>query len=115
MLFYLTLILGCQLAGEALVVALGLPLPGPVAGMALLFTGLVLRGLPKALAETADTLLAHLALLFVPAGVGVMLHFDLLAADWPAIAVALVVSTAATVVVTGLIMRWLGGDLGGRD
>ncbi|MEM6985259.1 MAG: hypothetical protein AAF499_01865, partial [Pseudomonadota bacterium] len=44
------------------------------------------------------------------------LHFDLLAADWPAIAVALVVSTAATVVVTGLIMRWLGRrDIGSLE
>jgi len=106
--FHLTLILGCQLAGEALVAATGLPLPGPVAGMALMFAGLMLAGLPEGLARIADTLLGHLALLFVPAGVGVMLHLPLLARDGAAIGVALVASTLATIAVTALVMRWLG-------
>ena len=108
MLFHLTLILCCQLAGEALVAATGLPLPGPVAGMALMFAGLILFGLPEGLARVADTLLGHLALLFVPAGVGVMLHLPLLARDGAAIGVALVASTLATIAVTALVMRWLG-------
>ena len=116
MLNALTLILCCQLAGELATTALPVPVPGPVIGMVLLFAILLVRGsVPESLATTADGLLAHLSLLFVPAGVGVMLHFRLLGDDWLPIAVALVLSTVATVVVTALMMTWLGrgaGDAG---
>ncbi len=108
MLFYLTLIFCCQLAGELFVTVLGLPFPGPVAGMVLLFAGLWLRGgLPDDLAATADALLANLSLLFVPAGVGVMLHARLIGSDWLPISLSLVVSTALTIAVTAATMVWL--------
>jgi holin-like protein len=105
MLAFLTLILVCQLAGEFFVVWTGLPVPGPVIGMALLFTGLVIRGeLPDSLAQVGDTLLTHLSLLFVPAGVGVILHADLIGEEWLAISVALVASTLLTIAVTAAAM-----------
>jgi holin-like protein len=57
-----------------------LPVPGPVIGMALLFAALAWRGGPSLpLRESAQKLLQHLSLLFVPAGVGVMLHFQRMA------------------------------------
>ena len=72
MLGALTTLLVFQLAGEAVVLALGLPVPGPVIGMALRFAALAIRGaLSDALRDTAQGLLAHLSVLFVPAGVGV--------------------------------------------
>jgi putative effector of murein hydrolase LrgA (UPF0299 family) len=108
MLGYLTLLLSCQLAGELAVAATGLPVPGPVCGMALLFIGLLVFGLPDDLAKIGDTLLSNLSLLFVPAGVGVMLHAKLMAQDWLPIAVALIVSTMATIVVTALLMKLIG-------
>ena len=37
------ILLGCQLAGEAASRAFGLPVPGPVLGMALLFAALQLQ------------------------------------------------------------------------
>lgn len=105
MLGFLTLILCCQLAGELFVVATGLPVPGPVVGMGLLFAGLVVSGgIPDGLAHVADTLLTNLSLLFVPAGVGVMLHAGLIGADIVPISVALVVSTLATIAVTAWAM-----------
>lgn len=104
----LTTFLLFQLAGEAIVIFLGLPLPGPVIGMALLFFGLVLRGeAPESLRRTAGNLLQHLSLLFVPAGVGVMLHLGRLGDEWLAIAAALVLSTAVTIAVTALVLRAL--------
>ncbi|ADZ70029.1 CidA/LrgA family protein [Polymorphum gilvum] len=116
MLFFLTVIFACQLAGELLVVALGLPVPGPVAGMVLLFAGLVIRrGIPDDLARVGDGLLSNLSLLFVPAGVGVMLHIALIGEQAVAISVALVVSTLATVAVTALAMRLLGRGSGGGE
>ena len=108
MLFFLTLILACQLAGEVFVVATGLPVPGPVVGMVLLFAGLLVNGgLPDGLAQVADTLLNNLSLLFVPAGVGVMLHVGLIGRDLLPIAVALVASTLVTIGVTAGMMAWL--------
>jgi len=105
MLSYLTLILACQLVGETFVVWTGLPVPGPVIGMVLLFVGLITHGsLPDELATVSDTLLTHLSLLFVPAGVGVMLHAGLLGQEWLAISAALVASTLLTIAVTAAVM-----------
>ncbi|MEQ8665364.1 MAG: CidA/LrgA family protein [Rhodospirillales bacterium] len=106
---YLTVILCCQLAGEAFVTFFAIPVPGPVVGMVLLFAGLVIHGrVPEKLATVGDTLLANLSLLFVPAGVGVMLHLGLLTDDWLPISVALIASTVLTIAVTGLMMARLG-------
>ena len=117
MLDSLALLFVCQLAGELIVAATGLPLPGPVCGMALLFAGLLVRRrLPEELGRVSDGLLSNLSLLFVPAGVGVMLHGGLIARDWLPISVALVASTAITIAVSALVMVWLNrrATSGGR-
>jgi holin-like protein len=109
MLGWLTVIFCCQLAGELAAKGLGLPVPGPVVGMALLFCGLLLRkGIPQDLGKVGDALIGNLSLCFVPAGVGVMLHVELIGADWLPISVALLVSTLLAIVVTALLMQWLG-------
>ena len=95
-----------QFAGEMIVVLSGLPVPGPVVGMVLLLVGLIAKGeVPEYLRIPSEALLKHLALLFVPAGVGLMTHFGLLKQDWLAILIALIVSTALTIVVTALILN----------
>ncbi|HEX6827563.1 MAG TPA: CidA/LrgA family protein [Burkholderiales bacterium] len=106
----IALLLVYQLAGELLVLLFGLPVPGPVIGMLLLFVTLLVRGgAPRPLREAAQGLLRHLSLLFVPAGVGVMVHAGRIAAEWLPILVALVLSTAVTIAVTALAMRAAGG------
>ena len=108
MLGALTVLLVYQLAGEVLVQLTGLPVPGPVVGMLLLFVTLLARGsAPASWRDTSQQLLSHLSLLFVPAGVGVMLHFGRLGSEWLALAVALVGSTVLTIAVTALVMRLL--------
>ncbi len=108
MLHYLTVIFACQLAGEILVTLVGISVPGPVIGMVILFLFLLARGsIPKELASVGDTLLSNLSLLFVPAGVGVMLHFQLLGEDLLAVSVALIASTVLTIIVTALAMQYL--------
>ncbi|MBU0726720.1 MAG: CidA/LrgA family protein [Alphaproteobacteria bacterium] len=105
MLNALTILLVFQLTGEVIARASGLPLPGPVIGMALLFAALLIRGgLPDSLRSTAGGLLKHLSLLFVPAGVGVVLHLQLIADQWQAISAALLVSTIVTIAVSALMM-----------
>ncbi|NEV63264.1 CidA/LrgA family protein [Thiorhodococcus minor] len=105
---FVALLLVCQLVGESVVVWTGLPVPGPVVGMALLFVGLALYGrVPEGLGRVVDGLLSHLSLLFVPAGVGVILHIAMLREEWLAVSVALLLSTLLTIVVTGLAMTAL--------
>ncbi|WP_372623089.1 CidA/LrgA family protein [Falsiroseomonas sp.] len=105
----ITALLTCQLAGEVLARALGLPVPGPVIGMVLLFVLLLLRGreAPTGLGATADGLLNNLGLLFVPAGVGVVLHLPLLARDWAPLSLAVLAGTLAAIAATGRIAQAL--------
>ena len=111
MLPFLTVLLACQLAGEALARVTGLPVPGPILGLVLLFAGLTLRGRPAPrLEESADGLLAHLSLLFVPAGVGVVQYLPLLASEWLAVTASVVGSAVVAIAVTGLMMGILSRE-----
>ena len=106
MLPALTLLLVCQLLGEIVIRALGLPVPGPVLGMFFLFLLLLLRDGPSTeLRTTAQTLLQHLSLLFVPAGTGVVLYLRLIQEEWLAISVALFASTLLAMLVSASVMR----------
>lgn len=105
MIAFLAMLLSFQLLGEILVQASGAPVPGPVVGTSLLFVALLVRGsVPTELRSTSQTLLGHLSLLFVPAGVGIMLHVDRLADEWLAIVLTLLLSTLSTLIVTALVM-----------
>ena len=106
MLAAITALLLCQLIGETVVRLVALPVPGPVLGLVLLLAVVALRrGVPSTLESTATGLLKHFSLLFVPAGVGVLQHLPRIEAEWLAIAAALLVSSAATIVVTAVVMR----------
>ncbi|MDH5258631.1 MAG: CidA/LrgA family protein [Gammaproteobacteria bacterium] len=108
MLEAIAVLLVCQLMGELIVIGLGLPLPGPVIGMAILFFGLVFYGkVPEALGSMTKGLLDQLSLLFVPAGVGVMTHLTLLGEEWLPITASLVISTLVTLGLTGIMMQKL--------
>lgn len=108
MIAALATLLVFQLLGEALVRTVGLPVPGPVLGLALLLPLLAWRPAVLTMVRpTAQTLLQHLSLLFVPAGVGVMLHLNRIGQEALAIGVALVVSTWVGLVVAALTLQWL--------
>ena len=100
-----TWLLVFQLAGEIVAQGLSLPVPGPVLGMAFLFCALVRRGsVPALMSEAAGSILRNLTLLFIPAGVGVMVHVARLRDEWLAITVALVVSTLTAIIVTAFVL-----------
>jgi holin-like protein len=109
----LTLI-GFQLLGDIVADIFSVPVPGMVIGLILLIAVLWARGrvhgpekaVPEALHRVAKGLHDHLGLLFVPAGVGVMANLHTLATDAVGLFAAVVVSTVATVTVTGLTARW---------
>ncbi|MGB3445970.1 MAG: CidA/LrgA family protein [Xanthobacteraceae bacterium] len=112
MIASLGLILLCQLLGEIVVRGFGAPIPGPVVGLVILL--LLLQGRDRldllrrgplgdgGVERAASGMLAHLSLLFVPAGVGVVQHLDLVSSHGVAIFVILAVSAIVTLVVTAV-------------
>lgn len=109
-----TWLLVLQLAGEAVVRLTGVPLPGPIVGFVLALGALGLAPPLRApLRAAAEALLPHLSLLFIPAGVGVVMYLAALREDALAIGAALVVSTlgglAATAWVAERVARWQDG------
>jgi holin-like protein len=124
MIASLSLILLCQLIGEVVVRGLNLPMPGPVLGLVFLLLLLLARDRFVVLArgplqgdgvESASrALLAHLSLLFIPAGVGVVQKLDLLAEHGIAILAILVASVVITLLVTVatflIASRFLAGE-----
>lgn len=81
-------------------------LPGPIIGLVLLLGFLILRGEVGApLSEAASSLLRYLPLLLVPPAVGVMVYAADIAADFWAIAGALVLSLLLSMAFVGLLME----------
>ncbi|HUD30481.1 MAG TPA: CidA/LrgA family protein [Novosphingobium sp.] len=107
MLRAILLLLACQLGGEAIHRLTGLALPGAVIGMVLLLAWLALvpRERPT-LAAVSGWLTAHLAVMFVPAAVGLIDEGAVLSRYGLALVAATVASTVLTLAVTALVFRW---------
>ena len=103
----LALLLLFQAAGEGLTLALELPFPGPVVGLVLLLIGLRWNWIREPAQAAAEVLLAHLSLLFVPVGVGVITHLDLVSRYGPQLLAVIVLSTWIGMAVTALVLRGL--------
>jgi len=100
MIHAVALLLVFQLAGEIAARLTGLPLPGPVLGMAgLLATFLAFPRLYDLVNPTTSGLLSHLSLLFVPAGVGIVGHLGRLGSDGLPILLVILASTALAIAV----------------
>ncbi len=115
MLRGMAILLGLQLVGEMITYVLELPLPGSVVGMLLLLAGLrggILR--VDWVKEAAELLLSNLSLLFVPAGVGVMVYAGLIAQHWIPLTTATICSTLAVLATTGWSAQWLAHKRGNR-
>lgn len=106
MLVSFTILLLFQCVGEGLVYLLNLPVPGPVAGMLLLFAALIVApALQKRIEADANELLRHLSLLFVPAGVGIVAAASSSSGHWLALLAGMMGSTLLTLAVTALVLR----------
>jgi putative effector of murein hydrolase LrgA (UPF0299 family) len=116
MIINLVILLGFQLLGEVTSRGLNLSLPGPVIGMASLFAVCVIwPRVATRIAPTTTVLLAHLSLLFVPAGVGVVGHLDTFGADGPALGLAIIGSTIAAISIGALTFVGLMRLTSGHD
>ena len=96
------IIFGCLAVGELIVHFTRVSLPSSIIGMLLLTlllkTGWIKLAWVKGL---ADFLVGTLPFYFVPAGVAVMLYFDLIASSFWPIVVASAGSTVIVLIVTG--------------
>ena len=112
--YAMLLLIGLQLIGDLIADTVALPVPGMIIGLVLLFAVLWVRGwtrgpqkaVPEALSRVAKGLHDNLGLLFVPAGAGVIANMNSLASDGVGLFVAVLVSTLATVTVTGVAAGW---------
>lgn len=95
--------------GEAASHYSGLPIPGPVIGMILLFVYLQFssRELSGGLGDAAHFMIRWLSLMFVPACVGFFFLTKIPANQWPAVIGVIVISTLLTMVITALLMKYL--------
>ncbi|MBB3396060.1 CidA/LrgA family protein [Rhizobium sp. BK060] len=107
-----------QLLGETAAYLTSGVVPGPVIGMAMIAVFLsATRGratsLQSSTVATSKLILANLGLLFIPAGVGIVKHLDLVAEHGVALLAVIVLSTTVTLCVTVwsfiLVKRLQGG------
>ena len=105
-----------QLIGEMVQKYFGLTIPGPVIGLLLLLLALLLMEkrfkrlrdrFEKGLDVTSSTLLGHLPLLFVPIGVGVVMHISALEGHLLAVLGVILIGTVSSIGVSALLMQRL--------
>jgi holin-like protein len=120
MLVGITVLIVFQLVGEIAAYFSGGLVPGPVIGMAMAAVVLTLtrraaplRPIHENTIVTSKAILANLGILFVPAGVGIVQHFDLIRDRGVALMAIILLSTVATLTVTVwtfiLVKRFAGG------
>jgi holin-like protein len=94
------------LLGSALVAVLAWPIPGSVVGLLGLWLALVVNGgVPDWLKKPSSLLIRYLTLLFVPAGVGLIDHWDRLLSHGMAMLVIIAISSVLSAVIIVLIFK----------
>ena len=105
-----------QLIGEVIQKFFALVIPGPVIGLIfLLFTLIYLRrvkmkkilNVKKDVMSTATAITSYLSLLFVPIGVGVVMHISYLEKNLYQVLGVVVIGTMLTVGITAKLMEYL--------
>ncbi|MGQ0286905.1 CidA/LrgA family protein [Pasteurellaceae bacterium 22721_9_1] len=94
--------------GEGIAYLVPVGIPGSIFGLLLLFFGLTTQTIKlEWIYSGANLLLSYMALLFVPASVGIMKYFDLLISQAKAFVIPNVVSSLLTLVVFGVLADYL--------
>ena len=105
-----------QLIGELVQKVLELNIPGPVIGLILLLTSLLLskkydhkliKNLKINLINSAENLVHYIPLFFLPVGVGVVMHLSFLEGSLVKVLFIIVFGTLITLALTGLLMEKL--------
>ena len=106
-IIYIPLFIIFQLLGDWLKKYLGVPVPGATIGMFLLLLFLFFIPHNKNLTESAQNLLLHLPLFFIPAGVGIMNYTDVLKEDGLALFASVFGSTIVCFILAALFTQGL--------
>lgn len=100
------IVLGVCFAGEIIAQLLPFPFPASVIGMVLLFILLCAKVVkPYHIQGKADFLLKNMAFFFIPAGVGIMEHFNELKSSLLPFAAVCVITTVVTFFAAAMTVR----------
>ena len=110
------LITGLSQLGQWLSHTFSLPLPGNLIGMflmlALLFSGLLKE---SHIQEGADLLLKYMSFFFIPAGVGLLAHLELIQSTWLPWLLTLLSTTLIVLIATAKLVDFLIGKAHAHD
>ncbi|MDA9657337.1 CidA/LrgA family protein [Alphaproteobacteria bacterium] len=118
MLNSIFIILLFQLMGEFIQKFFEFSIPGPVIGLIFLLSVLLIikkinkkhEAFDTNLVISAENLLSYLPLLFIPVGVGVVMHLSLLEENLVSVLLVIVFGTLLTLALTGYVMEKLLKD-----
>ena len=112
MLKSLFIIFFYQLLGEAIQKIFEINIPGPVIGLILLLSFILFsknikqsKKIIKEISLTSHQIISYLSLLFVPIGVGVVMHINYLGDNLFKIFSIIIIGTLATLVFTAFVME----------
>ena len=113
MLRSLFIIFFYQLLGEAIQTIFEINIPGPVIGLLLLLLSFIFfskklnqsKKIIKEISVTSNQIINYLSLLFVPIGVGVVMHINYLGDNLFKIFSIIIIGTLATLVFTAFVME----------
>jgi holin-like protein len=113
MLKSLFIIFFFQLLGEAIQKFFEINMPGPVIGLILLLLVFIFfiksappfRKIKKEISETSHQIINYLSLLFVPIGVGVVMHINYLGDNLFKILAIIIIGTLSTLVFVAYVME----------
>ena len=101
-----------QLVGEAIQKFFEINIPGPVIGLILLLLFFIFflkssstKKIKKQISETSHQIINYLSLLFVPIGVGVVMHINYLGDNLFKILAIIIIGTLSTLVFTAFTME----------
>lgn len=101
--------------GTSILISNFVAIPGSVIGMILLFIALHFNWLKLSQVEEVGTWLTdNMAIFFIPAGVGLMTNFDLLADVWLQLLIIMVVTVTVMMWFVGTIVQKIMGSSAGE-
>lgn len=113
------IIFGIYLLGVLITDITGVLIPGNVIGMVILFLLLYLKVIKvEQISTISNFFLEHLAFFFIPAGVGLISSFSVIKNIWLQLLIVCFVTTAITMICTGLVVQKIAnkkeGDKDGK-
>lgn len=97
-----------SLIGELISNIIKLPIPGSVIGMIILFIFLELKLIHmKKIEKVGEFLIENLGILFVPAGVGIMVKFNFIKEIWLSFFVIAIITTVISLIITVKIVEFV--------